>query len=102
MGLLLTSTSKKPHHMSVPVTGFIPHLCVYCFNDGEQSSSEQSSNICVWMGRWLSAEHGALLSMREVTLRGVRAGRGEENKKVGQLQLVLTWHMIMQSFSASS
>lgn len=28
------------------------------------------------MGRWLSAEHGALLTMREVTLRGVRAGRG--------------------------
>lgn len=58
--------------MSVPVSGFIPHLRVYFFNDGDQSSS-----ICVQMGRWLSAEHGALLSLREVTLRGVRAGQGD-------------------------
>lgn len=56
--------------MSIPVAAFIPCLRVYFFNDGDQSNS-----IRAQMGRRLSAEHGALLTMRELTLRGVRAGR---------------------------
>lgn len=55
--------------MSVPVAAFIPRLRVYFFNNGDQSNS-----IRAQMGRQLSAEHGALLTMRELMLRGVRAG----------------------------
>lgn len=58
--------------MSVPAAGFMSHLHVPFSDSGDQSNSTRAL-----MEHWLSAEHGALLTTRELTLRGVRAGGGD-------------------------
>lgn len=59
------------------------NLHVHFFADG---NGDRVSSTHALMEPWLWAEHGALLAVREQTLRGVRAGGGQEGGMESEVQ----------------